>query len=134
MTTITAFTARTDHTFATRPLTPSLDGSTLDAIRETIGAHTVTAVDARVCGEPVTLWLDDEALLTGGPVVNLAATRLLAALLEEGQTLRQPLFGECVITGFNPETGETVALSERAVAELQGLAEVISPSLPVTAE
>lgn len=79
--------------------------NTLQWLYGTIGCHTVDVVEL---GDGLSLWLDDEGLLTQAPRLNLPATALAASFGE----LRQGLYGPAVLLGGTNEDGDTLGLSE----------------------
>lgn len=74
----------------------TIDGNQLDSMYRLIGCHTVTGAggpnDTHVC------YADDEGLfnLTDGTQVNIVSW------------YPEKLVGKLLVTGFNPETGETI--------------------------
>lgn len=133
MTNIIALTAHTANTFCLRPLTPSLNGCPFDAVRETISSQHLGSMETTFNGEPVMLWFDDNAALADNPVDNPAAMQMFQALAGEQTPVKSRVFGECVFTGFDPDTREPVALPRDAVTFMLAKAETISARLPVAA-
>lgn len=87
---------------------------TLDAISNAV-ARFVEPVGAMLDGREITFWFDEEGFFTQPGNFNHAATALLAAL---GVCHQDIYVGDCVVTGFEPESGASVALSEDQVAQL----------------
>jgi hypothetical protein len=81
---------------------------TLRWLYGTIGCHTVDVVEL---GDGLSLWLDDEGLLTESPRLNLPATALAASFGD----LRQGLYGPAVLLGGTTEDGDTLGLSDETV-------------------
>ncbi|WLQ53921.1 DUF3846 domain-containing protein (plasmid) [Streptomyces poriferorum] len=76
---------------------------TLQTLYTAIGCRAVDAVD--ISGD-LTMWLDDEGMLTGLPV-NVGATALYAA----HKTPHQTYHGTAVITGGTDRHGDTLPLT-----------------------
>ena len=92
-------------------------GESLEALRKNLSdrERTVTAVATAPCPNydgDATIWVDDEAALAHSPL-NLAASAFCGA----------PIFGRALITGFDPETGDTVGLGVEQAIIIAGLAD-----------
>ena len=67
----------------------------LDSMRKVIGCQTITG--AGYPDQHHAAWVDDEGLIGNEPIVSLTEVRWYP----------QPLAGAIVITGFDPDTGDT---------------------------
>ena len=67
----------------------------LDSMRKIIGCRTITG--AGYPNEKHAAWVDDEGLIGNKPIVSLTEVRWYP----------EPLAGAILITGFDPDTGDT---------------------------
>ncbi|WP_445277424.1 DUF3846 domain-containing protein [Streptomyces sp. DSM 41033] len=93
----------------------------LETLYRAIDCHAVDAVDI---SPTLTMWLNDEGLITGAPV-NRSAT-ILYALHNEPT---QHYVGNVVITGGTDRNGETLGLTKDEIA---ALVELHLTFIPVT--
>ncbi|MFE6104991.1 DUF3846 domain-containing protein [Streptomyces laurentii] len=86
-------------------------GNHLEILRTTIGCETVDVADIN---KNLSMWVDDEGLLSAEPQENIPAT-LLCAL---NGVPRQIYFGSAVFTGGTGRGGETLGLTEYEALDL----------------
>lgn len=88
------------------------EGKTLKGLQQAVGGY-VDAIDVRhpVTGEAGTLWINDEGKMNGSPM-NEYATILAVIGGWAGPAYGDYVAGTAVLTGYDPETGETVPMSD----------------------
>ncbi|GGZ29427.1 DUF3846 domain-containing protein [Streptomyces nitrosporeus] len=89
---------------------PRPGDNTLTTLLAAIGCCAVDAVDI---SEDLTMWLDDEGIITGQPV-NWGATALYAA----HRPPHQKYHGTVVITGGTDRHGDTLPLTTDQITEI----------------
>ncbi|MFE1335889.1 DUF3846 domain-containing protein [Streptomyces microflavus] len=89
---------------------PRPGGGTLNTLLKAIGCRSVDAVGI---SDDLTMWLDDEGIVTGLPV-NMGATALYAAHKPPHQTYH----GTVVITGGTDRHGDTLPLTTDQITEI----------------
>lgn len=90
----------------------------LDFYYSAIGCDTVDIVSAYALSdidglENVQLIVDDEGLFADCPQVNI-----LASLLYGYRQHGQPIVGNAIVAGFDPDTSETVPLTDEQIQQI----------------
>ena len=90
----------------------------LDFYYNAIGCDTVDIVSAYAFSdidglENVQLIVDDNGLMTDSPQVNI-----LASLLYGCRKHGQPIVGNAIVAGFDPDTSETVPLTDEQIQHI----------------
>lgn len=87
------------------------DGSVLNYLQAEVGGY-VEAVDVvhPHTGERATMWINDEGRINGLP--RNPAAEVIADVCGQPGLAEAGLHGPAVFTGYDPETGETLPLSD----------------------